>query len=193
VRVDRIVEVTDQAMARALAHPLRRSLLTALRGRTASPRELAAEMNVSLPKLSYHVRQLAAAGLLLLVRERPRRGVTEHFYTAAGRTHIPAHFYDALPDPVRHAIASSWLSDVGRTVEQQLADGAYENPDARLHRVSAYLDETARGELAKAVDDLYELVLQLERRSDSRLASTASTTMITLLSSGPGGPAAKIG
>jgi DNA-binding transcriptional ArsR family regulator len=180
-------------MARALAHPLRRSLLTALRGRTASPRELAAEMNVPLPKLSYHVRQLAAAGLLLLVRERPRRGVTEHFYTAAGRTHMPAHFYDALPDPVRHAIASSWLSDVGRTVEQQLAGGAYENPEARLHRVSAYLDETARGELAKAVDDLYELVLKLEQRSDSRQAGTASTTMITLLSSGPVGPAAQIG
>lgn len=191
--MNRIVEVTDQAMARALAHPLRRGVLTVLRDRTASPRELAAEMDVPLPKLSYHVRQLAAAGLLRLVSERPRRGVTEHFYTAAGRTHIPAHFYDALPDPVRHAIASRWLGDVGHTVEQQLAAGAYENPDARLHRVSAHLDETARRELAKAVDDLYELVLQLERRCESRLGSTASTTMITLLSGGPAGSAAGIG
>lgn len=185
-----MVEVTDLATARALAHPLRRSVLTALRGRTASPRELAGEMNVPLPKLSYHVRQLAAAGLLRLVSERPRRGVTEHFYTAAGRTHVPAHFYAALPDPVRHAIASSWLSDVGHTVEHELAEGAYETPQARLHRVSAELDDAARGELATAVDELYELVLQLERQSESRRAGTASTTMITLLSSGgQAGPA----
>lgn len=72
--------VTDPRVVKALAHPLRVEILGALEHRTASPNELADELDAPLGNVSYHVRQLAAAGLLRLVRETPRRGAVEHYY-----------------------------------------------------------------------------------------------------------------
>jgi len=72
--------VTDPRVVKALAHPLRVEILGALEHRTASPNELAGELGAPLGNVSYHVRQLAAAGLLRLVREIPRRGAVEHYY-----------------------------------------------------------------------------------------------------------------
>ncbi len=80
----RIVDITDRDMVRALSHPLRRRVLAALRGRAASPVELAREFGEGIGTVSYHVRMLADAKLIELVEERPRRGATEHFYIAAG-------------------------------------------------------------------------------------------------------------
>ncbi len=72
--------VTDPRVVRALAHPLRVQILAALERRTASPNELAEELEAPLGNVSYHVRQLASAGLVRLVRETPRRGAVEHYY-----------------------------------------------------------------------------------------------------------------
>jgi hypothetical protein len=40
-------------------------------------------VGASLSNVSYHVRQLAKAGLIELVATRPRRGALEHYYTLA--------------------------------------------------------------------------------------------------------------
>jgi DNA-binding transcriptional ArsR family regulator len=76
-------DITDPALGKALAHPLRPRILVALAGRTASPSELAEQLDVPLGVLSYHVRRLVDLGLLRLVRRVPRRGAVEHYYTAA--------------------------------------------------------------------------------------------------------------
>ena len=70
--------VTDPRVVKALAHPLRVQILGALERRTASPNELAEELGAPLGNVSYHVRQLASAGLLKLAtgqrcRRTPRR------------------------------------------------------------------------------------------------------------------------
>ena len=159
----RIIEITDPAMARAVAHPLRRRVLTALTARTASPRELAAEWGESLPKLSYHVRQLAQIGLIELVEEKARRGVKEHYYTAtATRRHISPELHASLPPSTRSAISSSWLQDVSATIAHELAVGAYDHPRSRLDRLVVSLTPDSQQQLADAVDDLVALALRLE-------------------------------
>ena len=60
-------DITDPRVAKALAHPLRTRILAALEGRTASPSELAAELDAPLGVLSYHVRRLTALGFVKLV------------------------------------------------------------------------------------------------------------------------------
>ena len=56
-----INEINDPRLVKALAHPLRVSILSALEHRIASPSELADELDVPLPNLSYHIRMLCSS------------------------------------------------------------------------------------------------------------------------------------
>ena len=64
-------DITDPSLAKALAHPLRTRILAALEDRTASPSELADELDAPLGIVSYHVRRLTALGFLKLVKRVP--------------------------------------------------------------------------------------------------------------------------
>jgi hypothetical protein len=75
--------VNWERLARATAHPLRVSILEILGidgGRTLSPSDLSHELQIPLSNTNYHVTELAKSGLIVLVRQRPVRGATEHFY-----------------------------------------------------------------------------------------------------------------
>jgi DNA-binding transcriptional ArsR family regulator len=77
------IPVDWERLAKATAHPLRISILELLGmdgGRTLSPSDLCQELQIPLSNTNYHVLELAKAGLIELVRMRPVRGATEHFY-----------------------------------------------------------------------------------------------------------------
>jgi DNA-binding transcriptional ArsR family regulator len=50
-----------------------------------TPKGLAGALDEPLGNVSHHVRQLVAAGILVLDHEEPRRGAVAHFYRIAGR------------------------------------------------------------------------------------------------------------
>lgn len=64
------------------AHPMRLQIVMALRkpGKEHSPSELSKIIGVPIGNVSYHVRQMRAAGVLKETRQEPRRGAVEHFY-----------------------------------------------------------------------------------------------------------------
>jgi DNA-binding transcriptional ArsR family regulator len=80
-----VPEGPNQALLDALKHPLRRLLLKHYveAGEMLSPKELALQTRQPLSSVSYHVRQLAEAGAVVLVTVRPARGAVQHFYRAA--------------------------------------------------------------------------------------------------------------
>jgi DNA-binding transcriptional ArsR family regulator len=80
----------DHVIAKALSHPLRVQLLSALDGREASPVQLAEEIGAPLTLVSFHVRRLADAGLITQTGTRPVRGAVEHFYRVAVRARVVA-------------------------------------------------------------------------------------------------------
>lgn len=67
----------------ALRHPLRREILRQMAGEEVSPREIATALQRPLSNVSYHVRVLADRSAIALVRTRPVRGSTQHFYRTA--------------------------------------------------------------------------------------------------------------
>jgi len=72
--------------ARANTHPLRISILEVLGldgGRELSPSDLSYELRTPLSNINYHTTELYKSGLLTLVKTRPVRGATEHFYRLA--------------------------------------------------------------------------------------------------------------
>ena len=79
---DRIA-LTEPAQVRAISHPLRTTILGLLHERAATVTELAAALERPKSTVAHHVKVLAEAGLVRVVRTRRVRAIEERFY---GRT-----------------------------------------------------------------------------------------------------------
>jgi DNA-binding transcriptional ArsR family regulator len=79
---------------------MRRSILKEMQGEEEiSPRELSHRMEISLSKLSYHVRVLVECEAITLVRTQPVRGSMQHFYRFAIQTAWPYGILGLQPPP----------------------------------------------------------------------------------------------
>jgi DNA-binding transcriptional ArsR family regulator len=77
------VALTRPSQVRALSHPLRTTILGLLHERAATVTELALAVKRPKSTVAHHVKVLAEAGLLQVVRTRRVRAIEERFY---GRT-----------------------------------------------------------------------------------------------------------
>ncbi|MEO6858771.1 MAG: winged helix-turn-helix domain-containing protein [Solirubrobacteraceae bacterium] len=166
-------DITDPTVAKALAHPLRTRLLVALEDRTASPSELAAELDVPLGVLSYHIRRLNALGFLKLVQRVPRRGAVEHYYTATVRPPLTDAAWKATPESVKDASIAGALDQVGSHVSAAASAGGFSAPEARLSEAGVTVDEQGWRELAAELASLSTRVQEIEAESRQRLADPA--------------------
>ena len=162
-------DITDPTVAKALAHPLRTRILAALADRTASPSELANELDVPLGVLSYHVRRLTALGFLKLVRRVPRRGAVEHYYTATVRPRITDEAWGATPAIVKQASLGAALAQIGSDVSAAAAGGGFDSEQSRLSRIAASVDEQGWREVAQELEQTAERISRIESESRTRL------------------------
>jgi DNA-binding transcriptional ArsR family regulator len=79
---DRIA-LTEPSQVKALGHPLRNTILGLLHERAATVSELAVALERPKSTVAHHVKVLAEAGLVQVVRTRRVRAIEERFY---GRT-----------------------------------------------------------------------------------------------------------
>lgn len=77
------IGLTTAAQVKALGHPLRNAILSLLHERAATVSELATALERPKSTVAHHVKVLAEAGLLRVVRTRRVRAIEERFY---GRT-----------------------------------------------------------------------------------------------------------
>jgi DNA-binding transcriptional ArsR family regulator len=165
-------DITDPSLAKALAHPLRTRILAALEGRTASPSELAEELDAPLGVVSYHVRRLVALGFLKLVKREPRRGAVEHYYRSTSRPRITNAAWGKLPEIVKHATIQAAIEQIGAYVAASAAEGGFDASDAHITRSPVTVDEKGWHALARELDNLHERIAKIEAASKQRLART---------------------
>jgi len=163
-------DITDPALAKALAHPLRTRILAALEGRIASPSELAGELDAPLGVVSYHVRRLVTLGFLKLVKREPRRGAVEHYYTTTGHPRITNAAWGQLPAIVKHASIKAAVDQVGAYVAAGAAEGGFDPSDAHISRSPVTVDEQGWHALAWELDNMLERITKIEAASRKRLA-----------------------
>jgi DNA-binding transcriptional ArsR family regulator len=80
------VEVSTPAQLRAIADPLRTTILDLLLARAATVAELAAAVDRPKSTVAHHVNVLVQAGMLRVVRTRRVRAIDERYYGRTGRT-----------------------------------------------------------------------------------------------------------
>lgn len=150
------VDITEPRLVKALAHPLRVRILGILEEKTASPSEIAIELNASLGVVSYHVRKLHSLNLIKLVKKVPRRGAVEHYYKAEARRQITDEAWAEIPDIVKRAMIGAVISQVSAHVNSAAAAGGFERKDMHVSRTPLTVDEQGwteiSGELAKLLD-----------------------------------------
>jgi DNA-binding transcriptional ArsR family regulator len=116
--------IDDPAVAAVALDPLRARILAALRT-PGSASSISADLGLTRQKVNYHLRSLEEHGLVRLVEERPRRGLTERVVVASAqayalspdvlgdRSAIPPTA-DRLSSSYLLAVASELVRDVGR-------------------------------------------------------------------------------
>ena len=166
---DAIATTSDPRWAHAIAHPLRTRLLAALNEQEASPVALAAQLGEPIGNVSYHVRKLYDLGLLDLVRTRPRRGATEHFYKGRGYPE------DGAPVPASSSPEGrrDLLNSVGVLYDHALrsaAAGGFDGRDAHASRTPLKLDAQGRREVAAAAREWVSAARRIERDALARTA-----------------------
>lgn len=163
-----INQINDPRLVKALAHPLRVSILSALEHRTASPSQLAEELDVPLPNLSYHIRMLVQLDLLKLVKTRPRRGAIEHYYQAKGPVAVTDQAWAEVPGLVKEAVVSNTLQRVGKQVEAAAALGGFEDNASVLAPSTLKLDQKAWKELSRKLIELDQYAAKLQQEAEKR-------------------------
>jgi DNA-binding transcriptional ArsR family regulator len=74
---------TDNRLAKALSNTLRAQALSLIAEGVASPKAIAAELDLDVRTVAYHVRVLCKLECIELVETQPRRGAVEHIYRVA--------------------------------------------------------------------------------------------------------------
>ena len=85
-----MLDIPVHIVAQACSHPLRVEILELLAGSSRSPLSVSKELGANLGQVSYHFSVLRKLGAIELVETKPRRGATEHFYTACWRARVAA-------------------------------------------------------------------------------------------------------
>ena len=92
--------IDDPAAAMVALDPTRRTILAVL-AEPGSATTVAAALDLPRQRVNYHLRALESHGLVRLVEERPRRGLTERVVIATARDYLvsPAALGDRAADP----------------------------------------------------------------------------------------------
>lgn len=163
--------ISDPQIAKALTHPLRVSILGILEERTASPREIADELEAPLGVVSYHVRQLDRLGLARLERTRQRRGALEHYYSAKQRPVVTSEAWANVPSIVKQATIRATLAKISEQVNRAADAGGFEKSSIHLSRTSITLDRKGWEQLSAKLDRLLEDLDRIQTAAEKRLAA----------------------
>lgn len=187
------IDITDPKLVKAYAHPLRIRILSVLDNRVASPSEIAEELGTPLSNTSYHVRQLAALGLVELVDRAARRGAIEHYYTASVRPTITDEGWAKLPQIVKRAHFGGILQTAIAHIVSAAEAGGFDRDDIHYSRTTGQLDEEAWADVAEELATVLRRIEQIVEESEARVAndperpSEEATVLMTLFT----GPSAK--
>jgi DNA-binding transcriptional ArsR family regulator len=161
-------EPIDPALVKAIAHPVRHSLLMALNEDVASPSELAGELGEPIGKVAYHVRILLHLGAIELVREERRRGAIEHYYRATMRPFFDDRQWALLPVQTRRGIFDQNLRRISQDVGAAGAAGGFDHPQTHVSRTPLDLDQEAFDDVVELLNGVLERLLEIQAEAAGR-------------------------
>lgn len=138
--------IDKPAVAVAALDPVRAKVLAAL-AEPGSATTLASALGESRQKINYHLRTLENHGLVRLLEERPRRGLTERVVLASARSYVlsPTVLGENAADPARtDRLSSRYLIAVAARLVREVAALARSAEKARRPLATLSIDTEIR-------------------------------------------------
>jgi predicted ArsR family transcriptional regulator len=158
-------------MYKALAHPLRREILAFLiEHSTGSPSQMARVLDVDVPDVSHHAKQLVKYGAAELVEQRPtRRGSPEHVYRPTARAILGTEEVEAMSTVDRQVFAGQIVGKVMDDLRKGFQVGSFARRAdwALLHNLLD-LDEEGFDQALKLQERVQEELFEIQAGSDAR-------------------------
>jgi DNA-binding transcriptional ArsR family regulator len=167
----KLKQIIDPILARALTHPLRGHILLLIGERgVASPKEIGLALDIDVPEVSYHVRNLKARGLIRLVRAEQRRGVKEHFYELTE----PLVYFDdrewgLLPRQIQSRFTASLMRVAMSDAVDALRAGTFNTRECHHSRLTMPVDARGRREATEVLNKALERLLEIQEDCASRM------------------------
>jgi DNA-binding transcriptional ArsR family regulator len=141
------VEVVDEpAAAMALLDPARSKILATLVA-PGSATTVATVLGEPRQRVNYHLRALEGLGLVHLVEERPRRGLTERVMLASARSYVvsPKALGDRTTTPARtDRLSTRYLIALAARIVREVADLVRRAEKARQPLATLAIDTEIR-------------------------------------------------
>ena len=161
MRDELILETPEQI--RALAHPLRQRILNLLADDVPlTNKKLADALQVSPPRLYFHLKELHVAGLIEIVAEQPKRGVIEKYYRPTARVfRLSSKFTEGAQDmslmettlvAIRQEYTQAHTHFDGQFPSFNFAHEPLRLSDERLQRIQEHLN-AVKEEMYLAIHD----------------------------------------
>src|SRR6187551_447203 len=158
---------------KAMSHPLRASILRILVERTASPAEMARELDEELSNVSYHTKQLVGFECAELVSTRPVRGALEHFYRATERHLIDTEEWEELDPVIAEDLVCEFMQKIlDDFVASARAGIVGSDKNFQLTRTLLALDQQGLQEVLEAHERVRLEILEIQARSVARMVES---------------------
>ncbi len=158
---------------KAMSHPLRASILRILTERTASPAEMARDLDEELSNVSYHTKQLVGFDCAELVSTRPVRGALEHFYRATERHLVDTEEWDELDPLVAEDLVCEFMQKIlDDFVASARAGIIGADADFHLTRTLLVLDKEGLQEALEVHEKARLELVEVEARSAARMVES---------------------
>jgi predicted ArsR family transcriptional regulator len=162
-----------------LMHPLRRRAYIEAVKAPVSAKELAARLEVPLQRMSYHVRLLADAGLLRVVRRTPRRGAMETHYRAVATFEFSdAAVARSSPETIAFLMESD-ARILAEDLVHAIGHGATAEEGFILARAHFVVDAAGRRRLDAELREIYRRLEALEQ--ELRVAAGEDAVEVNVL------------
>ncbi len=170
----------NDKLVTAMGHPTRVHAVMVLNQRTASPSELAKELNRSVRHVAYHVEVLEKLGSVELVKKEPAGGgrVVESFYRATERSWFDREAWEQVEDDkTRIGVTMPILSLMSEDIAQAMIGNTFEDKDNHVSRTPMAVDDEGWEEVVSLLSETLEGLIDIQTRVNDRIGPETETKM----------------
>jgi DNA-binding transcriptional ArsR family regulator len=172
-------KLVNSRLVYAMSHPTRVHALSVLTDRVASPKELAAELDLGLNRVGYHMDILKGLGMIELVRtESAANGRSvEHFYRAVERAWFDRDAWKELGGPSKQpGVTGAIMALINEEIAKAITAGTFDGAENHISRTPLLLDPESYGELiALLTTTLEEGLFSIRERAANRITPETET------------------
>ncbi|MGB7686517.1 MAG: ArsR family transcriptional regulator [Solirubrobacterales bacterium] len=165
----------------ALAHPTRVHALTVLNERTASPGEIAKELDRSVRHVTYHLERLEKLGCVELVstEEANGGGVVVKRYRATQRPWFDREAWTQVDAEDQPGVTSAILANMNEDIARAMTGGTINDGDNHISRTPMVVDPDSYEELVELLAETLDRMLEIQEEATNRLSAGNVNAILT--------------